>query len=194
MRPPSLNINLAWKTINEIQEKIKRNVFPNLFDINNKETTNTLEIANAFNTFFTNIGTNLVNNITYSGDKHVNHYLKEFFLCKFTLNNVDELIVQTTIDNLPSKNSTGIDGISTNLLKQIAPKIIKFLTLFINQVFSTGILKKKIKVAKVIPQFKKGDPTIINNYKPISLLPAISKVLEKIMGNKLSSYFESNKL
>ena len=57
-----------------------------------------------------------------------------------------------------------------------------------------GIFPEKLKVAKVIPLFKKGVPTIINNYRPISLLPAISKVLEKIMGNQLSSYFESKKL
>ena len=45
--------------------------------------------------------------------------------------------------------------------------------LFINQVFNMGILPEKLKVVKVIPIFKKGDPTIINNYIPISLLPAI---------------------
>ena len=80
------------------------------------------------------------------------------------------------------------------MLKQIAPKIIQSLTLFINQVFSMGIFPEKLKVAKVIPLFKKGDPTIINNYRPISLLSAISKVLETIMDNQLSSYFESKKL
>ena len=124
--------------------KYKSECFPESFIINIKETTNTLEIANEFNTFFTNIGTNLVNNITYSGEKNVKHYLKENLNCKFTFNNVDELIVQKTTDNLSSKNDTGIDGISTNLLKQIAPKIIKYLTLFINQVFSTGIFPEKL--------------------------------------------------
>ena len=185
----------TWKTINEIiSRKNNKKCFPKSFNINNKETTNTLEIANACNMFFTNICTNLVNNITYSGDKNVKHYLKENLNCKFTLNNVDKLIVQKTIDNLLSKNSTGIDSISTTLLKQIAPKIIKSLTLFLNKVFSTGIFPEKLKVAKVIPLFKKADPTITNNYRPISLLAAMSKIFEKIMGNQLSSYFESKKL
>ena len=106
------DIRNTWKTINEIiSRKNNKKCFPESFNINNKETTNTLEITDAFNTFFTNIGTNLVNNITYSGDKNVNHYVKENLNCKFTLNNVDELIVQKTIDSLPSKISTGIDGI-----------------------------------------------------------------------------------
>ena len=121
------------------------------------------------------------------------HYLEENFNCKFALNNVDKLISQK-IDNLQSKNSTGFYGISTNLLKQIAPKIIKSLTLFINQVFSTGIFPDKFKVAKVIQLFKTGVPTIINNYRPIFLSTSHIKSIGKTMGNQLSFYFESKNL
>ena len=83
---------------------------------------------------------------------------------------------------------------STIFLKQIAPTILKPLTLLINQVFNTGIFPDRLKLAKVIPVFKKGDSKLINNYIPISLLPVISKVLEKIIANQLSQYFEDNKL
>ena len=65
----------------------------------------------------------------------------------------------------------------------------------INQVFNTGIFPESLKLGKVIPVFKKGDSKLINNYRPISLLPVISKVLEKIIDNQLSQlYFEDNKL
>ena len=64
----------------------------------------------------------------------------------------------------------------------------------INQIFNTGIFPDKLKIAKVVPIFKKGDDTLPNNYRPISLLPVISKVIEKIICNQLSSYFENNKL
>ena len=64
----------------------------------------------------------------------------------------------------------------------------------INQVFNTGIFPDRLKLAKIIPVFKKGDSKLINNYRPISLLPVISKVLEKIIANQLSQYFEDNKL
>ena len=79
-------------------------------------------------------------------------------------------------------------------MKVIAPAIIKPLTLLINQVLNTGTFPDKLKIAKVIPIFKKGDPSLFENYRPISLLPAISKVLEKIIALQLSSYFEKNKL
>ena len=108
--------------------------------------------------------------------------------------NIDEDAINKIIYNLPPKSSSGCDGISTKLLKVIAPVIIKPLTLLINQVLITGTFPDKLKIAKVIPIFKKGDPSLFENYRPISLLPAISKVLEKIIALQLSSYFEKNKL
>ena len=80
-----------------------------------------------------------------------------------------------------SKNSCGLDGISSKLIKIIEPAIIKPLTLLINQVLNTGIFPDELKIAKVIPIFKKDDPTLLKNYRPISLLSTLSKVIEKII-------------
>ena len=71
---------------------------------------------------------------------------------------------------------------------------MKPLTLLINQVLNTEQFPDKLKVAKVIPIFKKNDPTLFTNYRPISLLPVISKVLERIMNNQLLMYFTNTKL
>ena len=79
-------------------------------------------------------------------------------------------------------------------MKQISPIITKPLTVIINQCLRTGIFPENLKVAKIIPLFKKRDPSLIKNYRPISLLPAISKVFEKGIHNQLSQYFVSNKL
>ena len=97
---------------------------------------------------------------------------------------------------LANKNSCGFDGISTNLLKIIEPAITKPLTILTNQVLCTGMFPDKLKIAKVIPIHKKGDATVFNNYRPISLLPAISKVglLEKIIYDQLSCYLNDSKL
>ena len=64
----------------------------------------------------------------------------------------------------------------------------------INQTLSTGIFPEKLKVAKVVPLFKNGTNTVISNYRPISLLPAMSKVFEKIIYNQLYQYFDSYNL
>ena len=98
------------------------------------------------------------------------------------------------INSLTNKSRVGIDGISTILLKCIAPSIIKPLTLIINQIMKTGVFPNKIKLAKVIPIYKKDGPTQVTNYRPISLLPVLSKVVEKTIAKQLSEYFEENKL
>ena len=58
----------------------------------------------------------------------------------------------------------------------------------------TGIFPNKLKLAKVIPIYKKDDPTQVTNYRPISLLPVLSKVIEKTIAKQLAGYFEDNKL
>ena len=65
-------------------------------------------------------------------------------------------------------------------------------TYIINQSFNTGIVPGNLKTAKVIPIFKSGDNTVLNNYRPISILPAISKVLEKLVCNRLVGFLEEN--
>ena len=72
--------------------------------------------------------------------------------------------------------------------------LLKTLTTIINQSLHTGIFPDKLKIAKVIPLFKKGDPTLIENYRPISLLPAISKIFERVIFNQMNAYFTLNNL
>ena len=147
-----------------------------------------------FNTFFTNIGNELANKINYSGTKDFTYYLRNRQNQKFTLHEVNEQTVTRIIENLPAKNSCGYDDISSIFLKRITTSIIKPLTIAINQVLNNGIFPDKLKIAKVVPIFKSGDCALTNNYRPISLLPVISKVIEKIIYTQLSLYFESNKL
>ena len=71
---------------------------------------------------------------------------------------------------------------------------ITLFVLLINQVLNTGIFPNELKIAKVIPIFKKDDPTLLKNYRPISLLSTLSKVIEKIIFTQLSLYFNENKL
>ena len=189
------DIRRTWKTINEILTKNQtKNKFPTVFNDNGSMITDKVNIANKFNVFFTNIGEKIAKGINYDGNKTYGHYLNKDIHSSFTFMNIDEDAINKIIYNLPPKSSSGCDGISTKLLKVIAPVIIKPLTLLINQVLNTGTFPDKLKIAKVIPIFKKGDPSLFENYRTISLLPAISKVVEKIIALQLSSYFEKNKL
>ena len=70
------------------------------------------------------------------------------------------------------KTSHGHDNISTKLLKETIDLILIPLTHIINQSFTSGIVPGNMKIAKIIPIFKSGNQEIMNNYRPISLLPA----------------------
>ena len=98
------------------------------------------------------------------------------------------------ISKLKSKDTKGHDLISNNLLKAIKHEIVKPLTFIINQSLKTGTFPDRLKVARVRPLFKKGDNQLITNYRPISILPSLSKIFEKVMHMQLTYYLESNSL
>ena len=153
-----------------------------------------LHIANAFNNFFANIGPRLAQTIQYNGHKNVSSFLLQRVMFSFEFDVVTEDTVGKYIDKLAPKTSCGYDDISTKLLKRIKDIILEYLTVIINQSLMTGIFPDRLKIAKVIPLFKKDDPHILDNYRPISLLPSISKVFEKVVFFQTYEYFNKNKL
>ena len=98
------------------------------------------------------------------------------------------------LNNLKQKLSCGHDGISSRLLKASKTAVCKPLTLIINQTLTSGIFPDTLKIAKIIPLFKKGDKTLLENYRPISILPAISKNFERIMFNQIHNHFSMHNL
>ena len=92
------------------------------------------------------------------------------------------------------KHSTGHDGISNVLLKEMINEVSKSITLIINQSIKSGIFPDRLKIGRILPLFKKGDKSCIENYRPISLLPAISKIFEKVIFDQILDYFNTNKL
>ena len=90
------------------------------------------------------------------------------------------------------KSSHGEDGISTKLLTKTIDTILNPITHIINLTFETGIFPTDLKCAKVIPIHKSGDPCLLNNYRPISLLSSFSKILERTMYNKITKFLDAN--
>ena len=88
----------------------------------------------------------------------------------------------------------GNDEISNKLLKAIGNKLFKPLTIIITQCLLTGIFPDLLKIAKVKLLFKRDDTVQLNNYRPNSLLPTISKVFERVIYSQLYAYFNDNNL
>ena len=112
----------------------------------------------------------------------------------FALFPTTETEIENIIDNLNTSKSSGPYNIPTKLLKMLKNKISVPLTYIINCSFSTGIMPEKLKIARVIPIFKKDLRDDISNYRPISLLSVFNKIIETIMYNGLVQFLEENKL
>ncbi len=189
------DIRGTWKTINDILNKTKRKkAFSQFFRDGENMITNKYVIVNKFNTFFTNIGPNLSKLIKSPSNKNFRNYLTQNFNINFSFQNINEETISQIIDKFPPKTSFGFDGLSTKLVKTVKDALIKPITIIINQMLNTGIFPDKLKIAKITPIFKKGDESLFTNYRPISLLPAISKIFEKVLFKQLYEFFQNKKL
>ena len=189
------NINKTWCTIKEVLGKNNyHDSFPKYFQVNGSHICDTMEIANKFNEFFINIGHDLAAKIDTPPGKSFKDYLHSPIDKTFHFAKITEEHVLKIIDNLKPKASYGIDGISNQLLKLIKSDILTPLTIIINQSIETGIFPDKLKIAKVIPIYKKNEKEYFENYRPISILPCISKVFERVIHIQLTEYFYENRL
>ena len=80
------------------------------------------------------------------------------------------------------------------MVKSLKNELYMPLTLIINQMLHTGMYPNAFKIAKVIPIFKTGDPSLLTNYRPISLLPTLSKIFECAIFTQMYSFFITNKI
>ena len=132
------DIKGTWKTINSILNKTKRKkMFPKIFKDNGIVYTHKKDIANKFNTYFTEIGSKLSSQIEPPINKSYKIYLNKVCNNFFKFQNVDEETIANIIDKFSPKNSSGFDGISTKLIKQSKHIFTKPLTIIINQMLNT---------------------------------------------------------
>ena len=80
------------------------------------------------------------------------------------------------------------------MVTQIAPQLVNQLANMFNKSFLTGIVPTKLKIAKIIPLYKTKDPALFCNYRPISLLPVFSKILERLMYNRLYNFLTEHNI
>jgi potassium voltage-gated channel Eag-related subfamily H protein 8 len=185
----------TWSTIKDVLNKQKEtNTPPKEFYLEDTIISNPKDIANAFNNYFINIGPQLATNIVQPDNIAFSDYLITPTDHIFDFQRVTTTEVMKVIDNLKNKTSSGLDNISNKLLKHVKMEISEPLTLIINQSLSKGTFPVLLKISKVLPLHKKGDQNLIPNYRPISILPSISKIFERIMHNQLVEYFTNNNL
>ena len=162
----------------------------------NNDENNSMPTPDDFNHYFSNIAVNIINSIPeVNVDPSDNlESLNVPHDIDFDFNQVTYNEVRDVIDSLKNKNSRDVFGFNIKILKTIKNIILIPLTNLINICLRESIFPQVLKRAVVKPIHKKGDESLPDNYRPISLLPVISKILEKCMAMKIANYFESNNL
>lgn len=174
----------AWRIIN--------------FETNNsRETVVNSDISHdAFNNYFTSAAENLIKSLP-----KLNHCFNTDFIhnlvtpnLSFFLYPITEQEVRTAIKSLKNSNSLDIYDLNAKMIKTAEDIIAAPLTALFNVCIAEGVFPDIFKCSRVIPLFKKGDDSLFENYRPISILPIFGKIFEKILTRRLTNYLEINSL
>ena len=148
-------------------------------------------VANKFNDFFVNVGPEVKKKLpqtAFSFQKYlVNPNKSSMYLSPCDKNDILKII-----NSMPNKHSAGNDDIPSVVLKCVGDCIAEPLCHIINLCMENVKYIDVFKVAKVIPVFKKGGVELVNNYRPISLLPVVSKIFERIIYDKMVSFLNKH--
>ena len=187
--------SMVWKGIRSLVKLKNSNTSSyNISDNTGKHVSNQHKVANLFNDYFVNIGSNVEQKIPPT-DKDFNDYLKNLKIDKtFFLSPADKNEIIDIIKLFDINKSLGPNSIPIYILKVYKEFFSEKLLTLINISLETGTFPDLCKIAKVIPIHKKDDKSNIHNYRPISLLPIFSKILEKIIYKRLYTYFNDNNL
>ena len=186
------NVKKSWQIIKGIINKRKYRINNTKFKHNGDIIEDGKLVADKFNKYFVNVGETLAKSISPSKRKpeeYINFKPSEYFY----LTEVSENEINTIIGNF-NNSSPGWDELKPGLIKMIKNYVKTPLTHICNRSFETGIFPSELKIANVVPIFKSSDEMIFSNYRPVSVLPVFSKVLERLMYNRLITYINQNHL
>ncbi len=111
---------------------------------------------------------------------------------KLNFTPVDQSFICKQIDKLSSKKATGHDGISANFLKLSKPSVIEHITDMVNLSFQSSTFPDSLKIAQVVPVHKKNSTLDKGNYRPVSILPIVSKIFERSINTQLTDFFNNH--
>jgi hypothetical protein len=173
-----------------------------ILDTNGALTYNKQKIANSFNDYFSTIVENLLK--PYQADSTIkqtnlirncslpNNNSKPYPNMKYKYTSTQE--IEKIIKSLKSKKAHGYDGVSTRILKWSRPYISSPLTYIFNKALEKGVYPTRLKYSTIVPIYKTGDGLNMSNFRPISLLISFSKILEKIIYNRINAHITLYKI
>ena len=153
-----------------------------------------LKISNLFNDYFTKVGHSIARAIDNTDDVKFTTYLKNSIPQTIVLIPPLPTEILNVIKSFNPNTASGYDNVSSFVLRLGGDVLAPKLSLYFSTALEFGIFPQIFKTGKVIPIFKSGDKQLLQNYRPISLLPSLSKVLEKLIKNRLMNFFVKHKV
>jgi exonuclease III len=191
------NIKKLWSTLSEIMHNRAKKVARLKICVKDRGVimNEPEDIVIIFNIFFVNVALHLDGNFP-----RMNMYtpfqsmLSDNLvrLHDFTPVNTGE--IERYIDDLRPGTASGYDGINCKFIKAMKDRIAIVLSNSINEMFRNKRFPKSLKIARVTPIFKDGDKTDVTNYRPISVLPVLSKIYENSINSRLTDHLFRNEL
>ena len=169
------------------KKRIKSNNLPKMLKLDTKSIHNHNQIAEELNNFFTNVGPNLANkipNIKKSFEDYLNRNENTIDNSELSFEEFED-----AFKSIQRNKACGIDDIKSNIIIDVYDEIKEPLFQIFKSSINNGIFLDSLKIAKVTPIFKSGDSSLLGNYRPISVLPVFSKILERILYNRLYLFF-----
>ena len=151
-------------------------------------------VAGILNDFHINVANDIGTKLTPKDiETHPSvNTINETVVCPvFSFKPTTAVSIHALISKSSSKKATGVDGISAKLLKSCSNTIAQPIADLINFSVATSQFPDRLKQANVVPVFKKKDPLDKQNYRPVSILPSISKLFERTINDQLSAHFEN---
>lgn len=182
------NPKKLWSTINSITHRKTKK--PQCLELLNVEKLPENSV-NSINNYFANIGKTLADAMVSSSSPQQTHIITQNMQSSsFVLVDTDYREVYSILTQLKTDSAPGYDNIPTKFLKLGAEFVVPVIAHLANLCFKHGKFPPSLKQAIVTPVYKSGSRDEPSNYRPISVLPAISKIVEKLINNRLLNYID----
>jgi hypothetical protein len=182
----------TWQIINELRGKTKAAIKPS-FIINNEKITNRRAISNKFNEYFNSIASKLNDTLTASPISESKFSTFEDFLAPSVSNSIylEDCDPSELLKLISELDNNKASDIPIRVVKKCAHVIAPIVSQYFNLHMKNGTFPDVLKVGKITPIFKKGNPEEFGNYRPVSTLPIFGKLFEKVIYSRIYSYAQS---
>ena len=187
------DLRKIWVGIKQIIN-IKSKIFeaPTCIEQNGSIISEPKDVAASFNDYFSNVANKIIDGRKYEGHNSFKDYLPNRLSNSLAFRPTDKDEIINIISKFKTGKSCGPTSIPVNIFQLIQLEVASPLAKIANLSFETGVQPEKLKLAKVIPIYKKGSKLSTSNYRPISLLSNINKIFENIVFERVYSFIEKH--